>query len=348
MAISCVCPQCEKQYYKIKPELAGKKVRCSCGFKIRLPQLDSKSEGSGSKRKTAELKKSIAVSRSSSGTEINPFDLDYDDLDSILSRADSPEEIPQPSDRFKRHLATGSKIGHKNHSESKQKAPLAQTRITPSATTYREPDRRPRSNRLGLWLLLTLLSATLAGWLGSMLVVARQVTTLQHPLLDWFIEPLGQIYRGDFGLPALSSSLHFGFVVSGWIILFLAGAMILIGLLMYWQALAQLFSPKCWFTWTDGMLATSCFLLISVLIGTLFMHHTHVLNVNRDIRAQTPTQTTESLPPQLVRLRQQITDNERLFQYRILTLGILPASIFGLSMMRLFVREYWTTPPNSV
>ncbi len=41
MKLSTTCPGCGKQFRNIKPELAGKKVRCGCGTVLRVGQLES-------------------------------------------------------------------------------------------------------------------------------------------------------------------------------------------------------------------------------------------------------------------------------------------------------------------
>jgi len=336
MAITCVCPGCGRQYSKIKNELAGKKVRCACGLKITLPEPPQPDSP-----RHSQSTKPFPVSTSAANPEAPPrqlVDLDYSDLETILSRADAAEEVLVPSNPMRNRIV---------------EKPAGS--IPPSIDQYSSPARTIQQNqsrgkdhplqsnpgRAGLWFLLTITTALLAFWIGGILILPRLTDSIQNPLLNWLGQPLGQIYTGNFGTAEISPILKNGFFVSGWLLLLLAGMLVLLAGTLCLNAMLQLFTRKQFFKQADGLLATVSVLLLFLFIANLFLHKSHTSNLHREIKSLTANVVSEEIPPQFIRLRQDYDLQEQTFQFRTLTIAVLPFFLFVIAMLRLILRDRW-------
>jgi DNA-directed RNA polymerase subunit RPC12/RpoP len=360
MAISCTCSNCGRQFSNIKDELAGKKVRCSCGTKIRLPEPKPVDRNPRGNAEPAAGPPGISP-RPAQAPSRGLIDWDYGDLDAILARKDAPDEVLNPSPAFQQRLAvppassavrTQVESDQQPREQSRQLSTAASLQASglPAASSLASSAARPSTDRstaskgrspdqAGLWFLLTLLTALLAGWVGGVLLLARWFKSLQNPVLDWLILPLGQIYSGNFGTTEISPLLKNGFVFSGWLILLLAGLLIITAIGLVGNAISQLFSRKLLFRQSDGWLATLAVLLLFLLVGNLFLHKTHMGELQREIKLLTANLGSDEVPPQFSRLQQGYQLQEQTFQVRVLTLAGLPLLLFSVAMLRLVLRE---------
>lgn len=342
MPISCKCSECGRQFSNIKLELAGKKVRCSCGAKIRLPEqppVEPVPRSTGERTgRGAGVSASPPAARSR-----RLIDWNYDDLDAILARKDAPQEELPPTPVFHQRLVVPAVPARIQGAEGAEGASEISRQASRQKSDGRGPDRATSSavgspGQAGLWFLLTMVTALLAGWSGVILLLARWLKSLQNPLLDWLILPLGQIYTGNFGTTEISPLLKNGFIVSGWLILLLAVLLVITALGLLGNAFSQLFSRKRIFRQADGWLATLAVLWLFLLVGNLFLHKTHVSELQREIKILTANLGSEEVPPQFSRLQQDYQLAERNFQVRVLSLAGLPLLLFSVAMLRLVLR----------
>ena len=68
--LSFACPKCAKTYDRVRPEMVGHKVRCSCGFVFRLGNKESKDPEAAERvrQKHAKKKAKLGMHKKSNAT----------------------------------------------------------------------------------------------------------------------------------------------------------------------------------------------------------------------------------------------------------------------------------------
>lgn len=319
--------------------MAGKKVRCSCGKTIRLPQdgqsLTKPLSNKSAQTRSASRSSDPAKVKSRSTESVDPFALHYSDLDDILSGAVKPEsDVPlrEPSVEPKR---TPRKPIHLRNPPLHSTSPEVTAEMAGQSTP---PQPAPAISRFrhSLLFLSTLAAAATAFWLAVFLISVR-LASIQIPALNSIAESMHQIYTGEFGWEGTTATLKMGFVTAGWIIVVGAVLLLLASLIQFASGIVHLFSGSQILRWSDGLMATISICVVFLLIVTLFLHAAHTQNLLRQVNQVTVGIQAEA-PIHVVRLREQYRQQAQTFTWSVAAIAVPATIIFGFSMLRLMIR----------
>jgi hypothetical protein len=359
MTISVTCPTCGRQFSRIKPELAGKKVRCACGKSLLLPVANQPAVTNSKVPRTKQSKPDSKLNAAKKLTnpkdtpaaqelvEIkrNPFELHYSDLDQILAQpqhsdSDFDPRLPIPNKRPVSTVAFPAEAASPSTSSSVPVRSVTGSKMSRIGNDADSSEKTKQSSagpyRMGFLFSLAMIASFTALGLAMFLLSARFASTnfIWQGTLD---ETIRQFYTGQFGIDPMAPGLQFSCRLLGWMVLAIAASLMLTATLQLLIAGIQLFATLPLLRWVDGMMATLAATLLFLFIGALFLHDSHTQNINRQIHQATDLAGREE-PPNIQRLRAQLQSEREHFRWSIAGICAAPATIFGCSMLRLFAR----------
>lgn len=345
MKLTVSCPECGKVFRNLKPELAGKKARCSCGKLVRLGAKKSsasesaeasnesqdtsqstdqslptvspeRSLSAGKKQKRRKKRRAraieipITVSVSSPGTEKPLFQDTYGDLDDILAGAgdSTPLRIPRPQE----------------------------TSVTDKTESTALKSTSETSSPIGV--IAGLISATLAIWFGTL------IATSKFALIDWpFIRSLSNslqnVFHVSFGEAEVSTTFNAVFLFLGWTLWLLALALIILGIGQFLNTFIQLLVKAPLLKRIDG-LAGICAITILLLMVTLIF--TQITFSNGEYQRlesyNLPFGTEEEKLANVIQLQAAEGKRSDSFTNGMLIGAAFPFTIFAFTMLRLFTK----------
>ena len=345
MKLNVSCPECGKVFRNLKPELAGKKARCSCGKLVRLgakktsasesaaafdesedntlssdqglPTVASERSLSAEKKQKRRKKRRgraieipITVSVSSPGTEKPLFQDTYGDLDNILAGAgdSAPLKIPQP-----------------------QVTPAAAKRKTTS------PESRSEiSSPIGV--IAGLLSATLAIWFGTLIAISK-FAPIDWPLIRSLSNSLQSLFHVSFGEAEVTTTFNAVFLLLGWTLWLSAFALIILGIGQFLNTSIQLLIKEPLLKRIDGLTGV-CAITILLLIVTLIFTQITFSNVEyqRLESYNLPFATEEEKLANVIQLQAAEGERSNSFTNGLLIGAAFPFLIFAFTMVRLFTK----------
>lgn len=321
MTLSFACPHCGKNYRNVKPKLSGKKARCSCGKVIRIgvselpaahqdfEQLDREPEIAEGMAESSASKKNPVPTVAVQVKKNLVVDDHYNDLDELLA---------------------GSAHDDTEYAED----PVGDIEVPAGLVDL--PAAAPTSSKSSLALLSAIVSATIAFWFGLMVVMTR-FTEFDQILLTYFQQTLAGIVSGDFGNEEVAPGFKLGFVVIGWSMWGFGLAMAMVAIGQLFNALLELILHRQLVRWADGLMATISIVFVFLVVGSLFLHASHLSGLNRELNKIAPVGTaTEFVPPNVLRVREQYSERNKTFLTVMLISGAIPLSVFAFSMVRLF------------
>ena len=345
MKLTVSCPECGKVFRNLKPELAGKKARCSCGKLVRLGVKKSsaseteaapnesrdtsqstdqslptvsperslsaeKKQKRRKKRRARAIEIPVTVSVSSPGTEKPLFQDTYGDLDDILASAgdSTPLRIPRPQE---------TSVADKTESTALK-----------STTEMSSP----------IGVIAGLISATLAIWFGTLLATSR------FALIDWpFIRSLSNslqnVFHVSFGEAEVSTTFNAVFLFLGWTLWLLALAFIILGIGQFLNTFIQLLVKEPLLKRIDGLVGIFAITILVLMVTLIF---TQITFSNAEYQRlegyNLPFATEEEKLANVVQL--QVAEGERrdTFTHGILIGAAFPFTIFAFTMLRLFTK----------
>jgi hypothetical protein len=354
MPISITCPQCGRQFSQLKTELAGKKVRCSCGTAFRLPTSPIKKPRTDSQTPAPSK---ATIDRSNPATIVDPFDIHYSDLEDILASPNAADPDFDPRQRSD-HATHERKQELKRAPAAPENSPGQSPSSTPSVNKKRsstevgelgsnynnEAERSgpiaPQSH-VAVFVTLAMISAMVAFSFG-IFVLSAKLTKTQFIWSERAHESIRLANSGQFGLQETTPGLNLGFQLVGWCIFAMAGLLILAAACQMLSAGIQLFANLPVLRWVDGLMATAAFMVVLLLIGTMFLQSTHTQHLNRQINqvAVSTRQDSEEPgsdePANLQALRAQNREQSVRFQRGIAEISIAPGIVLACSLLRLF------------
>lgn len=355
MTISVICPACGRQFAKIKSELAGKMVRCTCGKSLRLP--DPKPTGTDpanslaqrsvdqNQNSSSNTAGSATVPKTVASNARNPFEIHYSDLDLILNKSGNSDSDFDPRATAQKNSKAAPSIAWPPDPPDESASPPSlsgtayRSKLGPaSAGNSTGPDKAgsSESKRISFLFGLAMVSSFVAFGFAMFLLSARMTSAN----LIWQGTPdetLRQIYAGQFGMETMSAGTKLGFKLLGWVIVAIAFVLLLVASLQMLNAGIQLFASLSLFCWIDGLMATLAVTMLALFIGTIFLHGSHTQYLKRRIDQATVVTDGEE-PANIQRLRAQVRSDTEQFQWTIAGICAAPATIFGCSMLRLLAR----------
>jgi hypothetical protein len=319
--------------------MAGKKVRCSCGTALRLP---TESQARPKEKHPPQSKKRHAKQTQAPPEEnplIDPFELNYSDLDDILAGSGTMDADFQPARRSPPSRSRRTVVQREPKSSSAFSDAIlpepARSLEAMDSKTENDP-HESSSFRHRLIFVLALVSSITGCWFASFLILSRLVS-IQFPVLSALASSLSQIYSAEFGLEEISSGLRVGLLTIGWLLLLGCLPLLMASLIQATSAVVHVFSRIHILRWVDGLMATLAISIVFLLIGALFLHHLHIQKLQRQVN-QVNALASEGVPGNVVRLREQYQQRSDEFTWSIVGIGLPPMAIFGCSILRMLAR----------
>lgn len=345
MKLTVSCPECGKVFRNLKPELAGKKARCSCGKLVRLgvkkpstsgsvaafdesrdnalstdqglptvaPErslLGEKKQKRRKKQRARAIEIPITVSVSSPGTEKPLFQDTYGDLDNILAGAgdSAPLKIPRP-----------------------QETPVA------AKTETTSPESRSETSS-SIGVIASLLSAALAIWFGTLVAISK-FAPIDWPLIRNLSNSLQSLFHVSFGEAEVTTTFNAVFLLLGWTILLSAFSLIILGIGQFLNTFFQLLVKKPLLKRIDGLTGI-CAITILLLMVTLIFTQITFSNVEyqRLESYNLPFATAEEKLANVIQLQAAEGERSNSFTNGLLAGAAFPFVIFAFTMVRLFTK----------
>jgi hypothetical protein len=156
-------------------------------------------------------------------------------------------------------------------------------------------------------------------------------------LLTYFQQTFAGIISGSFGYEEVAPGFKLGFIVIGWSMWVIGLAMLVVAIGQLLNALIQLFLHRQLVRWADGLMATISIVFVFLVVGSLFLHASHMSGLNRELNKIVPVGTADVfVPPNVQRVRGQYEQRNRTYLTVMLISGAIPLSVFAFSMVRLF------------
>jgi hypothetical protein len=320
MTLSFACPYCGKNYRNVKRKLIGKKARCSCGKVIRIG--DSKLPVAHQDFDQLDLQPDVAEGKlASSKSKKNPIPTVAVQVNKNLVVDDHYSDLDE--------LLAGN-----GHEDAEFVGPLGGEIEVPAGLI--DPPVAARSSSISsLALLSAIASATIAFWFGLLVVMAR-FAEFDQILLTYFQQTFAGIISGSFGYEEVAPGFKLGFIVIGWSMWVIGLAMLVVAIGQLLNALIQLFLHRQLVRWADGLMATISIVFVFLVVGSLFLHASHMSGLNRELNKIVPVGTAdEFVPPNVQRVREQYEQRNRTYLTVMLISGAIPLSVFAFSMVRL-------------
>ena len=325
MTLSFDCPNCGKKYRRVKRSLIGKKARCSCGNLIRiggsdLPNGDDDFDKPNLPASVSDIKR---TSTSPSKRRVPTVDVEVKRNLVIDDHYNDLEEL----------LAAG---GYEDDTELDESSA---GEIAVPQGLLETPDKAKSSSGSSLALIAAIAAATIGFWFGLVVVLSR-FTEFDQILLAYFQQTFGGIISGSFADEEVATGHKLGFVTIGWTMWILGLAMLVMAIGQLINALVKLFRHKQLFGWADGWMATLSIVFVFLVVGSLFLHASHMSALHRELNQIVPVGTPEELvPTNVLKVREQYTQRNTTFLSVMLISGAIPLAVFALSMVRLLTKS---------
>ncbi len=345
MKLTVSCPDCGKVFRNLKPELAGKKARCSCGKLVRLgAKKTSASETSATlpeesrdasqnasqglptvpperslptnkkrkKRRGRTVEIPITVSVSSPGTEKPLFKDTYGDLDDILAGAgdSAPLRIPRP-----------------------QETPNAAKNESTTPESQEEPSA---ASQIGA--IAGLLSATLAIWFGTLIATSR-FALIDWPLIRNLSNSLQSLFHISFGEAEVTTTFKAFFLMLGWTLWLAALALIVLGIAQFLNTFIRLLLKRPLIKRIDGLTGICAITILLLMIALIFIQ---IAFSNAEYQRlegfNLPFASEEEKLANVIQLQAAEGDRSDSFTNGLLFGAAFPFAIFAFTMLRLFTK----------
>ena len=338
MTLSFACPDCGKTYRNVKQKLIGKKARCSCGKVIRI---------GGSERSTPSrsFQRDNLPANAAAQDSDSQCDARRAEASPTMKRSSRSRKKPVPTVdvQVNQELVVDDHyndldelLAANNYEDVSELVRVPDREIAIPAELVTKPPAVNSVTRSSLALVAAIAAATIAFWFG-LLVVMQRLTQFDNVLLSYFQQTYAGINSASFGDDEITSGLRLGFIVAGWTMWAAGLAMGLLAVGQLLNALVQLFIQRQLFRWADGLMATLSIVFVFLAVSCLFLHASHMTNLNRELNKVVPAATAnEFVPANVQRIRDQYNKRNRAFTIVMLVSAAIPMTIFTFSMTRLF------------
>lgn len=312
--MEATCPSCQKKYLRVRPELIGKKAQCTCGHTFKLGD-------------TSPASTPAAAGDSVDLSSAAVFENSYSDLDQILSGRGSSAPLPaRPT---------------KPNSEATATNLLPGKTLAPStAQTNREAESTLGYGGTGMSVgfLVAMLSGSLAAWF-SLFVLSSRFYVLEFQPLNLVSQTLHDSSLATFGDLLISPGIERSFVVLGWVIWIAAACLLALGVGQLINAFAKLFRRRSLLAGIDGITGLTAIVLLFMLLSTIFVHFSHMREINRDLVQKAGGQIDENtvLGRNFQELQATHSDHSRQFMTSMIVASSAPLFICLLSLSRVYV-----------
>ena len=328
--MDATCPSCQKKYRRVRPELVGKKALCACGHTFKLGQNDPQSpSAAAADLETDPAKASDSVDLSSESV----FQNSYSDLDQILSGHGSTAPIPKSEPSSDSALDPASPSAATNIPftlpAQKSKAQL---------TTKPAPTVSYGSTGMSVGFLAAVLSSCAAIWF-SLFVLSARYSVFDRQPLNIVSQTLHDLNQGTFGELSVSVGLERSFIVLSWTIWIAAACLLCLAVGQLINAFAKLFRRRHLLPGIDGITGLTAVLLLFMLLGTIFIHFSHMRQLNRELVQNAGGQVDENtvLGRNFLELQSNHADHSRQFMTSILIASSVPLFVCLLSLSRVYI-----------
>ncbi len=312
--MEATCPECQKKYQQVRPELVGKKAKCTCGHTFKLGETRSAST-------TASAGDSVDLSSAS------VFENSYSDLEQILSGHGSSAPLPTRPVKANDNVTTIT-------------SPPAET-LAPSAT---QADKGPKSTEgygntgRSVGFLAAIMSGALAVWFG-LFVLSSRFSVIEFQPLNLVGQTLRDSSLATFSDLLISPGVERSFVAIGWVIWIVAGCLLALGVGQLINALAKLFRQRPLLPGIDGITGLTAIVLLFMLLSTIFVHFSHMRELNRDLIQKAGGQIDENtvLGRNFQELQATHSDHSRRFMTSMIVASSFPLCICMLSLSRVYI-----------
>lgn len=318
MTISISCTDCGKQFRNISPRFAGKKARCSCGAVVRLGSAET--DRPGKKKSHPGKKKSQRATKQKRGRR-PAFEETYGDLDAILDEVGVETPAAVSSGPIRPRTVSARAVTQTEHGSSRR-GPVA---ASPGLATIR---------------FCAGIGASVIGfWFGVLIVVSRFYV---FPIIGVIgvSTSLNAASVASFGDAEVASRFSMIFVTLGWMLWGAGLVMMFASGVQCVSTIVRQFWGRSLAEWSDGVAATAAVAAVFLMVALVFTQSSFRQNQSflLDEFERPAVEAGEHLPQ--VELRRQDNDeNNRGFTLSMLVGAGFPASIFVLSVVRLFVRS---------
>ena len=337
--IDSVCPKCGCHYGGLKPEFAGKKVKCKCGKVFRLASVTVSHHDAamtGSVGKTHDDLQSDQPEQVETADRLS-FSFEYDDLDQVLASQPADDVLsPGVGNRGNRRErrgvesrgGVGSGVGRRGSDPGSDLAAVGQPSVI-------EPHKST------LPLVVGFLTASAAICFFGFLICANLMefaSPVYQPLANAF-----QLLKStELDLPAtqlidlqfapLQKTLLF---ISWAAFLLLAATGFGLGIMQYAVSFVQLFRRQIKSGWIDGWLATVCVITLFLALTVWAVHDFHLQKQLRQLTFLANDANYQGFLSQLSGLSHKLADQRSDFSIACLMICIPPVGIFIGCMLKL-------------
>lgn len=179
-------------------------------------------------------------------------------------------------------------------------------------------------------------SATIGFWTGVLIVLSR-FRVVENRAVNATSQTLHNISRGVSGEFEVSRSNEQLFVVLGWMVVVVAGGLMLYSIFQLISAYGRMFWQRPLVFGSDGLTATLAVLLVFLLVATMFVHMNHVSQLGRTLveNAAIGPDENSAVAQNVRELKNQYAQLGNRFLFHMVGLALAPLLVFILSMVRL-------------
>ncbi len=356
------CPDCGKRFDNIRPELAGKKARCSCGRVIRLG-----GESSGSQiQNPTDPERLMSVDLLGDellGDQLLSGQGESDAKDAatpVKSQPRSKEDVPIVPVAKSRSQSRDQRLRRKSKKPQAVEAfsdldsilegvgdaspILARPQVNRERRQNEGAEAGPRATetprhsiqRSIVGFVAALLSATLAFWFGVFAVISR-FEVIDHVILGRLSTTLNSVYRASLGDAEVPARIQTMFVSLGWAFWGVMLLLILFGVAQFCSALFKVVAGRHLFSWCDGLTASLGVVALFLMVCMTFTHisfqrHHHKFFDDYEKSAVAEGGHLENVTV----IRGKFDRQQAEIRTDLILSAVISATVFGISMVRLF------------
>lgn len=313
MTLSISCPNCGKQFRNIKPEMAGKKARCSCGTVVRLGP--KKSTGNVVKSRSAQMETNAASSGihlpdhlrgdERLGDELLGGDFsDLQNQDPPTTLQDmqeipvvaipplglvhpAPAKIKRQQPRPKSH---GTESRHATNKSSVDDAysdldailsgqgDAAPLRVRPDPATAQASRPAPQEQtktapRPSSIGFVAALGSSSLAFWFGVVVIVTRFHPVDLAFVQRFSQMLESVNVAAFGTADVSVTFQRIFISLGWAIWIVAIVLAVFALAQFANAFIRILFGRSFLDWSDGMTAAMAVCALFLMVALIFTHH---------------------------------------------------------------------------
>lgn len=328
--MEATCPSCQKKYPPVRKELIGKRALCTCGHTFRLGE--DHQESAPNKPDSKQLTTSNAqdsVDLSSAAV----FENSYSDLDDILSGHGSTAPLSATTPPVPEHLPVAAPA-------IEAKGAITERNSSPKSPAKQRPESSDGygSTGMSVGFIAAFLSGSLATWF-SLLVLSSRFTVFQLQPLNRVSQTLHDMSHGTSGDLSLSVGLEHSFVLLSWAIWITAVCLIVLAVAQLVNAFAKLLRGRRLLPGVDGITGLTAVVLLFMLLSTLFIHFSHMRQLNRELIQNAGGQLDETtvLGRNAQQIQQTHANHSRQFITSMTAASCVPLCVCLLSLSRVYI-----------